>query len=35
MRVAPKLCGCRVNMSYFIKNYKSLMNYFESEGQMP
>ena len=22
MCVAPKLCGCRVNMTYFIKHYK-------------
>ena len=34
MRVAPKLCGCRVNMTYFIKHHKSLMAYFQNEGQM-
>ena len=28
MRVAPKLCGFRVNMVYFIKHHKSLMTYF-------
>ena len=33
MRVAPKLCGCRVNMTYFIKNYKSLMTYFKMKGR--
>ena len=35
MCVAPKLCGCRVNMTCFIKDYKSLMAYFQNEGQMP
>ena len=35
MRVAPKLCGCCVNMRYFIKNYKSIMTYFQNEEQMP
>ena len=32
MCAAPKLCGCRVNMTYFIKNHKSLI---QNEGQMP
>ena len=35
MCVAPKLCGCRVNMTYFVKNNKSFMTYFQNEGQMP
>ena len=35
MCVAPKLCDCRVIMTYFIKNYKSLMTYFQNAGQMP
>ena len=35
MCVAPKLCGCRVNMTYFIKNHESLMTYIQNEGQMP
>ena len=34
MHVAPKLLGCRVNMTYFIKNYESLMTYFEIAGQL-
>ena len=33
MCVAPKLCGCRANMTYFIKNYKILMTYFENEDR--
>ena len=33
MWIAPKLCGCRVNMTYFIKNHKSLTTYFQNEGQ--
>ena len=33
--IAPKLCGCRVNMTYFIKNRKSLMTYFQNEEQTP
>ena len=33
MCVGPKLCGCRVNMTYFIKNHKSLTIYFQNEGQ--
>ena len=35
MHIAPKQCGCQVNMTYFIKNYKSLMTYFQNEGQIP
>ena len=35
MCVAPKPCGCRVNVTYFIKHCKSLMTYFQNEGQMP
>ena len=34
MCVASKLLGCRVNMTYFIKNYESLMTYFENKGQI-
>ena len=34
MSVAPKLLGCRVNMTYFIKNYESLLTYFENKGQI-
>ena len=30
MSVAPKLLNCRVNMSYFAKNYKVLTTYFKS-----
>ena len=33
--VAPKLCGCRVNMIYFIKHCKSLMTYLQNELQIP
>ena len=29
--IAPKLCGCRVSMTYFIGNYKILMAYFQNE----
>ena len=25
MCIAPKLCSCRVSMTYFIKNYKTLI----------
>ena len=28
MCITLKLCGCRVNMIYFIKNHKTLMTYF-------
>ena len=35
MCITPKLCGCRVNMTHFIKNHKILMTYFQNEGQMP
>ena len=35
MRVAPKLLGCRVNMTYFVKNHEILMTCFENEGQIP
>ena len=34
MGVAPKLLGCRVSMTYFIKNYKILMTYFGNKGQI-
>ena len=30
MSVAPKVLNCRVNMTYFVKNYKVLMTYFKS-----
>ena len=30
MSVAPKLLNCRVNMTYFVKNYEILMTYFKS-----
>ena len=34
--VAPKLLNCRANTTYFFKNYKILLNYFnESEMQTP
>ena len=37
--VAPKLLNCRVNMTYFIKRYEILFNYFaekeENEEQIP
>ena len=32
--VAPKLLGCRVNMTYFVKICERLMNYFENKGQI-
>ena len=35
MSVAPKLLGCRVNMTYFVKNHDILTTYFENEGQIP
>ena len=35
MYIAPKLCGCRVSMMYFIKNHKTLMTYFQNEENMP
>ena len=31
MSVAPKLLGCRVNRTYFVKNYESLMTHFENK----
>ena len=34
MSVAPKLFGCRVNMTYFVKNYEIFMTHFENEGQI-
>ena len=30
MSVAPRLLDCRVNMTYFVKNYEILMTYFKS-----
>ena len=27
MCIVPKLCGCRVSMTYFTKNHKTLMTY--------
>ena len=30
MSVAPKLLNCRVNMTYFAKNYEIVMTYFKS-----
>ena len=35
VRIAPKLCGCRVSMTYFIGNYKTLMTYFLNEEKRP
>ena len=36
MRIAPKLLNCRVNMTYFVKNYEILLGYFEeNEEQIP
>ena len=36
MSVAPKLINCRVNTTYFAKNYEILLKYFnESEIQTP
>ena len=35
MSIAPKLCGCRVNMTYFINNHKILMTYFKNEEKTP
>ena len=34
MSVAPKLLGCLVNMTYFVKNYESLMTHFENKGRI-
>ena len=33
--IAPKLCGCRVSLTYFISNYKILMTYFQNEEKTP
>ena len=36
MSVAPKLLKCRVNMTYFVKNYEILIGDFEeNEEQIP
>ena len=35
MCIAPKLCSCRVSMTYFIKNHKTLMTYFQNEKNIP
>ena len=36
MSIAPKLMNCRVNMTYFVKNYEILLHYFEeNEEQIP
>ena len=36
MGLGPKLLNCRVNMTYFVKNYEILVGYFEEiEEQMP
>ena len=36
MSVAPKSLNCRVNMTYFVKNYEILLGYFEEyEEQIP
>ena len=35
MSIAPKLCGCRVNMTYFINNHKIFMAYFKNEEKTP
>ena len=29
MRLAPKLLNCKVNMTFFVKNHKILLIYFE------
>ena len=29
MSVAPKLINCKINATYFVKNYEILLNYFE------
>ena len=34
MCIAPKLCGCSVSMTSFIKNHKTLMTYFQNEGKI-
>ena len=33
MRSARKLMNCRVNMTYFVKNHGTLMNYFEESKE--
>ena len=36
MSIASKLFNCRVNMTYFVKNYEIIMGYFEeNEEQIP
>ena len=35
MCIAPKLCGCRVSMTHFIDNHKTLMTYFQIEEKTP
>ena len=35
MCIAPKLCGCRVSMTYFTKNHKTVMTYFQNEENIP
>ena len=36
MSVAPKLLNCRVNMTYLVKSYEILLDYFgENEEQIP
>ena len=35
MCIAPKVCGCRVSMTYFMNNHKALMTYFQFEENMP
>ena len=33
MRTAPKFIDCRVNMTYFIKNHETLINYFQENKE--
>ena len=35
MCIAPKLCGCRVSMTYFINNHKILTTCFKNEEKTP
>ena len=34
MSVAPKLLGCRVNMTHFVINYENFMTHFENEERI-
>ena len=33
MRLAPKLLNCRVNMNFFVENYKIHFSYFEENEE--